>query len=183
MLAVRRRYLVALVAVALVGIGYVVAPTVSGSSPPKPASPAPASLMRKLDTAILRRLIVPKDFIPVRSGCTFYPCFRVPRRTAQVAAELGGILESTGAVRASPVSSVNGCQITHPAYDRSRALALCTYVGRIDSRTLLLFLGPWDPPHCAASKRCVSWFQTQSEVDLALPSQQPAPGGRTAAVP
>ncbi|HEY1777068.1 MAG TPA: hypothetical protein VGG41_12990 [Solirubrobacteraceae bacterium] len=182
MLALRRGYLVALVAVALVVTGYVVVPKVSGSSAPKPVAATPARLIRKLDAAILRRLQVPKDFIPVHSGCTFYPCFRAPRLTTQVAPELAGILASTGAVRASPVNRINGCQITHPDHP-PHVLALCTYLGTIDHKTLILFLAPWDPPHCAASKRCVSWFQTQSEVDLALPSQQPAPGAGQAVVP
>jgi hypothetical protein len=171
MLAVRRRYLVVLMAVALVGAGYVVVPKVFGSSTPKPVPPAPASFIRKLDGAILRRLKVPRDFIPVQSGCTFYPCFRVPRPTAQVAPQLAGILASTGAVRASPVSSINGCQVTHPIHHPPRVLAVCSYVGTVDTRTVILFLAPWNPPHCAASKRCVAWFHTQSEVDLALPSR------------
>lgn len=105
----------------------------------------------------------------MQSGCTFYPCFRVPRPTAQVAPQLAGILASTGAVRA-PVSSINGCQIIDPIHRPPRVLALCTYLGAIDTRTLILFLGRWDPPHCAAPKRCVAWFHSQSEVDLALPS-------------
>jgi hypothetical protein len=175
----RRRYVLALVVVAATAGAYVVV----GQSAAHPSSGArnraSAGALRRLDAGILRRLKVPADFVPLTSGCTFYPCYRVARPTGQVAPQLQAILASTGAVRDSPVGTViNGCNTVHPV-DHRPPTTTCSYLGTIDSSTVVIFLSPYVVPDCKHVPSCLSTFRTDSEVDLALPGQAITPPPNT----
>jgi hypothetical protein len=170
----RRRFVLAVVAVVATAVAYVVV----GQSAPHPSASArnraSAGALRRLDGEILRRLKVPADFVPLTSGCAFYPCYRVARRIVQVAPQLQAILASTGAVRASPTGATNGCNIVHPIH-LGIPIGTCSYVGTIDSKIVIVSLDPYVVPNCKHVPNCLSLFRTNSEVDVALPGASGAP--------
>jgi hypothetical protein len=94
MLAVRRTYLVALILAGLIAVGFVVVPKIASANHAREARTALAAA-----NASFAHLKVPADFVALKSNqdCMQYPCYRVPRPTTSVVADLPAILRSTGA--------------------------------------------------------------------------------------
>lgn len=101
MLAVRRRYVVALGVAAVFAVVLVVVPKVSSAIHDRNAAAALVAA-----DAAFKHLKVPADYEPIpktnRSlvtnlGCSWFPCYRVRRSGRSVRLQLPAILRSTGA--------------------------------------------------------------------------------------
>jgi|SRR5271166_438645 len=159
----RRRYAISLFVVTLLGVGYLVVPRVGDAIRTQRARDELAAAV-----AAVNRLRVPADFVPLKTGCTSYRCYRVPQPTVQVAPTLLGILDSVGAQRkqlealmnklgAAPAktfapittafpsthvqAALSGCFTVHTR--RLGEFMHCAYVGVVDDHVIDVFMGPY----------------------------------------
>lgn len=157
----RRLHVTALVAALIALLAYVVVPKIVDSIN---AADARARLVAA-DKAF-NRLKVPRDFVPIKSGCQSYPCFYVPRSTFQVRSELPAILESTGATQYAPLATQ--C----PTPPRQARSVLCGFLGQSHSYEVIVFLGAY---LAICGTHCTPTTRFQALVQITPPYIPPDP--------
>lgn len=127
-----RRYVVALLLSIVALAAYVVVPRVASSIHDRDAHDALVAA-----DAAFSHLTVPADFAALRSdpNCEWYPCYRVPLKSARVKPEIPAILKTTGA---QPEGSLNK-QCPAALYPFN---ANCAYYGLSHGYQVLVLLGP-----------------------------------------
>jgi hypothetical protein len=146
---VHRWYLVAL-GVVLAIVATVVIPKIVSSIRAHDAATRLAAA-----NAAFKKLKVPADFVEIRSGCHLYPCFRVPRSTLKVRADLPAILKSVGA---DPDPLASGC----PLVDGDPG-PICGLGGSDHGYRVVVQLTPYCFPGCSPVR------SPPSRVEIARP--------------
>lgn len=151
MFAVRRAYLVVLVLAGLLAVCFVVVPKITSSIHAREAREALVAA-----NASFAQLKVPGDFVALKSDpdCLSYPCYRVPRPTTSVAAQLPAIFKSTGAQAVGTV--------------RQSCFAgdVCNFGGFSHGYQVLIFLNTYLA--CSANQQCHA-RRNQSIVSITPP--------------
>ena len=155
MLALRRTYLVALTIAGLLAVGYVVVPKVAHTIHAQDAHDALVAA-----DAAFNHLKVPADFVALKSGCQWYPCYYVPRTTFQVQPQLPAILKSMGAKADATLAAQ--CP-TPPGVLHA---VLCGFAGLSHGYQVIVFLGAY---LAICGRHCTPKTRFQSLVQITAP--------------
>ena len=133
MLALRRRYLVALALSALFAVGFVVVPNIVSSA-------RAAHDRAELDAALagLHHLRVPAKLVPLTTNCGGYRCFRVAQPTPQAAYRLANAMLRTMGATPEPGQRCFSRPSEHGP------VTLCAdIIGSVDSEPLFVSISPY----------------------------------------